>query len=116
MKRNLFIRLICDDRSGATAIEFAVVSGVFFMMMFGIIEYGMIMLTKVAIESATNQVGRSASIGSVATGCADRVCSIKKLIADKTAGLVNPQSVLVTSAVVSNPTTVTPPHCGHMPR
>jgi hypothetical protein len=109
MKRNLFIRLICDDRSGATAIEFAVVSGVFFMMMFGIIEYGMIMLTKVAIESATNQVGRSASIGSVATGCADRVCSIKKLIADKTAGLVNPQSVLVTSAVVSNPTTVTPP-------
>lgn len=115
MKRNLFIRLICDDRSGATAIEFAVVSGVFFMMMFGIIEYGMIMLTKVAIESATNQVGRSASIGSVAAGCANpnsllaRVCTIKQIVDTKAAGLVDPQSVSVTAKVVSNPTTLTPP-------
>ncbi|MDX2095768.1 MAG: TadE/TadG family type IV pilus assembly protein [Alphaproteobacteria bacterium] len=97
------------DTAGATAIEFAVVSGVFFMLMFGIIEYGMIMLTKVAIESATQQVGRSASIGNNVAGCANPVCSIKKIIADKTVGLVNPKSVIVTATVVSGATTGTPP-------
>lgn len=104
-----FLRRWMRDTAGATAIEFAVVSGVFFMLMFGIIEYGMIMLTKVAIESATQQVGRSASIGNNAAGCTDRVCSIKKIIADKTVGLVNPKSIIVTATVVSSATTGTPP-------
>lgn len=104
----IFRRFRRDD-GGATAVEFAVVSGAFFMLIFGIIEYGMIMMTKVAIESATSQVGRSASIGSVGTGCADRVCTIRQIIADKTTGLVDPQSVVVTSTVVSSPTTATPP-------
>lgn len=100
-------RLKRDD-TGATAVEFAIVAGAFFMLMFGIIEYGMIMLTKVAIESATNQVGRGASIGSVPTGCADRVCAVKKAVSDKMSGLVDPRSVVVTANVVSSPTTLTP--------
>ena len=109
MNHKGILRRLRRDDTGATAIEFAIVSSVFFILMFGIIEYGMIMLTKVAIESATNQVGRSASIGTVCAGCANRVDSIRQSIASKTAGLVSPQSVSVTSAVVSNPTTATPP-------
>lgn len=97
------------NESGAAVIEFAVVSGVFFMLMFGIIEYGMIMMTQIAIESATNQVGRSASIGGVAPGCADRVCTIRAIVAEKTASLVDPRSINVSSTVVSSPTTATPP-------
>jgi len=104
----IFSRL-CRHKEGATAVEFAVVAGAFFMLLFGIIEYGMIMLTKVAIESAVTQVTRSASIGTVVAGCSDRVCSVKKLVQDKTLGLVNNESVIVTATVVSNPTTVTPP-------
>lgn len=109
MKQIGILRRLTRDNRGATAVEFAVVSGVFFMLMFGIIEYGMIMLTKVAIESATNQVGRTASLGNVCGGCVDRVDSIRQSIAQKTIGLVDPQSVVVTSAVVNNPTTATPP-------
>ena len=111
-KRGFMLRLLRQlktNESGAAAIEFAVVSGVFFMLMFGVIEYGMITLTKIAIESATNQVGRSASLGSVAPGCADRVCTIRAIVAEKTASLVDPRSVIVSSTVVSSPTTATPP-------
>lgn len=97
------------NESGAAVIEFAVVSGVFFMLMFGIIEYGMIMMTQIAIESATNQVGRSASLGTVAPGCADPVCTVRAIVAEKTASLVDPRSIHVTSTVVSSPTTATPP-------
>ncbi len=111
-KRGFMLRLLRQlktNESGAAAIEFAVVSGVFFMLMFGVIEYGMISLTKIAIESATNQVGRSASIGGLHPGCADRVCSIRAIIAEKTASLVDPRSINVSSTVVSSPTTATPP-------
>ncbi len=97
------------DRRGATAIEFAIVAFAFFILMFAIIEYGLIMLTKVAIEAATIQVSRSASIGAVGAGCNDRVCEIRRLVQEKTFGLIDAQSVNVTATVVSSPTTATPP-------
>lgn len=96
------------NQQGAAAIEFALVASAFFMLMFGVIEYGMIQFTKVAIESATIQVSRNASIGSVTGSCADRVCEVKKLVQQKTQGLVRPESVLVNAVVVSNPTITTP--------
>jgi Flp pilus assembly protein TadG len=99
---------ISGDERGATAVEFALVASSFFMLMFGIIEYGMIQFTKVAIESATIQMSRNSSIGSVTAGCADRVCEVKKLVQQKTQGLVRPESVSVTATVISNPTTLTP--------
>lgn len=97
------------DQTGAAAVEFAVVAGVFFMLMFGIIEYGMIMLTKVAIESTAIQVGRQASIGNVSAGCADRVCEIQRAVAEKTQGLVDAESVNVSTTVISSPTSAAPP-------
>jgi hypothetical protein len=98
------------DVSGGTAIEFAIVAGIFFTLMFGIIEYGMIMLTKVAIESATVQVGRASSLGNVGAGCAagDRVCEVKRVVIEKTQGLIDPESVNVSAVVVSSATTSTP--------
>jgi Flp pilus assembly pilin Flp len=108
-KRVIILKRCLNDRRGATAIEFAIVAFVFFMMMFAIIEYGLIMLTKVAIESSTIQISRSASIGSVGAGCNDRVCEIRRLVQEKTLGLIDAQSVSVTATVVSGPTTATPP-------
>ncbi|MFZ4541199.1 MAG: TadE/TadG family type IV pilus assembly protein [Rickettsiales bacterium] len=105
--RSPLIRFKCN-REGAAAVEFALVAGAFFILMMGVIEYGMIMFTKVAIESATMQVARTAGIGTTSSGC-DRVCTIKNTIATKTMGLVSPQSVIVTSRVVSGSTTATPP-------
>ncbi len=104
--------LLCKlrrEQTGATAIEFAVVSGVFFLLLFGIIEFGLIMMTQVAVESATQQVSRSSGIGATTPGCADRACSVRAAIAQKTLGLINPESVSVSARVVGSNTTATPP-------
>lgn len=97
------------NTSGATAIEFAIVASVFFMMMFAIIEYGLIMFSKVIIESVTQQASRSVGIGNHVAGCADRVCSIKKLVQEKSFGLIREESVRVTAKVVTDTTTATAP-------
>ncbi len=105
------MRRFAADTSGATIVEFAIVSTVFFMMMFALIEYGMIMMTKIAIESVTQEVSRSNQVNPTVAGCAagDRTCLIQTLITQKTFGLVNPSYVQVTSTVITNPTTASPP-------
>ena len=105
------LRRLRESESGATIVEFALVSGVFFLMMCALIEYGMIMMTKIAIESTTQEVSRSNGVNPVIAGCApnDRVCLVNKLLQQKTFGLINPAYVQVTSTVVSTKTTKTPP-------
>jgi Flp pilus assembly pilin Flp len=103
MVRPSLLRRFTYQETGATAVEFAIVSAAFFMLLLGVIEYGLIMFTKVALESATTQVSRSGSIGSVVAGCPDRVCSVKKLIEEKTYGLISRESVVVTAMFVSRP-------------
>ncbi len=105
MACSTLLRRFLKAESGATLIEFAVVSVAFFTLMCGIIEYGLIMMTKIAIESATEQVARTSSINSTGgTGCATRACVIQTLIAQDTLGIVNPANVLITSRVINSPT------------
>lgn len=104
------VRRLRRHENGATAVEFAIVATIFFTLLCGTVEYGMIMFTKIAVESAVMQVSRSASIGDGSYGgCSDRVCAIKKLVYERTQGLVNKDSVQVTSAVVASPATASPP-------
>lgn len=108
MRRYILARLRRNN-DGSTAVEFAIVSFAFFIMMFGIIEYGLIMMSKVAVESAVMQVSRSTSIGtSTFAGCTDRVCAVKKLVEDKSFGLINRNSVKVTATVVTSASTLPP--------
>jgi hypothetical protein len=98
------------DCRGATAVEFAVVAVVFLTLLMGIIEYGLMQMTRIAIESATIQVSRSSGLGNVGVaGCADRACEVKKLVEEKTQGLIHADSVFVSAAVVSSPTSANPP-------
>jgi hypothetical protein len=108
MKYMKTLRRFRNDQAGATIVEFAVVSLVFFSMMFATIEYGLIMLTKIAIESATQQVSRSAGVNKAVGGCIDRACQVTRLVQDKTLGLINANYVNVTSRVVSSPTDASP--------
>ena len=103
------LRRLRRTEEGATAVEFAIVAPVFFMMMFGIIEYGLILMTKIAIESATQQVSRSAGVNKAVTGCSDRACQVRVLVQDKTFGLVNKNYVQVNSMVISSATDPSPP-------
>lgn len=107
MRHRMLLGQMRKDERGVTAIEFAVLASAFFMLMFGAIEYGVFMLTKVAVEGAVQQAGREASIKPGTAGC-DRVCIVKNYINSKTGGLINKQSVVMTATVVSNNTTGTP--------
>ena len=102
MHSQRFITRIRKNQCGATAVEFAIVSGAFFMLLFGIIEYGLIMYTKVAVETIVQQSARDVSIGKVVPGCVDRACSIRRLIEQRAQGLINPESAFVNATVVTN--------------
>ncbi len=98
---NLLVRTKRDER-GATAVEFALVAGAFFMLLLGVIEFGLVMFSKVAIESALQQSARDVGIGRQVAGCSDRACSIMRLVEQRTASLPKSQSVKVTATVANN--------------
>ena len=109
MKRNSAVRRFLRDIKGETILEFAIVASVFFTMMLAVIEYGLIMMTKIAIESATEQVSRESGINASYPGCSTRSCVLISLIHDKTLGLINPNNINISSAVISSPTDAEPP-------
>jgi Flp pilus assembly pilin Flp len=110
MTRSTFNRFLRDD-SGATAIEFSIVAGMFFLLMLGVIEFGLFMMTQVAIESATTQAGRATAIG-VATG-GDRVAAVTSLIRQRTAGLINRDAIIISASTVATGGATVPDFCLH---
>ncbi len=114
MKSIGILQRLRRHEEGATAVEFAIVAVMFFTLMFGIIEYGMIMFTKVALESAVVQASRSASLGTVVAGCentdstAARICTVRRLVEDNTLGFVRRDAVEVTANDVTVSTTASP--------
>jgi Flp pilus assembly protein TadG len=56
------VRLHRTDR-GASAVEFAVVFPLLIMLVFGIIEFGLLVNTNVVVANATRDAARTASLG-----------------------------------------------------
>lgn len=110
MKQKKMLGAFTRNQDGATAVEFAIVAMAFLMLFMGIIEYGMFMMTQVAIESAVAQGGRLASIGASSAGC-DRACNVQKVIKDKTSGFVNASALVVSANKVSSGGTSAPDIC-----
>jgi len=48
------------DESGAALVEFALVIGLFMLVLYGLISYGMIMATKQRVTNAASEAARSA--------------------------------------------------------
>src|SRR4051812_44026475 len=92
------LRKLHKSESGATIVEFAVVAGVFFFMMLSIIEYGLMMMTKVAIESAAQTVSRASSVNSYPGCSSNRLCVVRAVLKKNTANLINPNYVQVTAS------------------
>lgn len=70
MIRGLNLR---NGERGATVAEFAVVSGVFFMMIFGIIEFGRLLYTHNALTDAARRGARYAAINTENETCTKNV-------------------------------------------
>lgn len=92
-------------REGATIVEFALIAPMFFFLLFCIVEFGLIQFSKVALESATAQVARDATLGKTAdaecVGSVDRVSYIRCLFANRTNGLINSEQIYIAAAVVN---------------
>lgn len=89
------------NEHGITALEFAMVAPVFMLLVMGVVEMSLIMFTSVALESATNNTARLGKTGYVASN-KTRQQTILDNVKAKTAGLLNPNDIQVSTEVYSN--------------
>lgn len=67
------IRLFNKEQRGATVAEFAIVASVFFMMIFGIIEFGRLLYTHNALTDAARRGTRYAALHHQSATCVKNV-------------------------------------------
>ncbi len=90
-----------DNNSGATLVELALVSPIFFLILFVIIEYGLVMFSSVVVESAVMHGSRAASLGKgqdsagACSNTANRADYVKCVVREKTGGLIHANSIIV---------------------
>jgi Flp pilus assembly protein TadG len=83
------------DTCGTAAIEFAILSTVFFALIFGILEGGYILYLDVGIQHATEMAARCASVNT--TTCSDAT-SIKNYAVTQAYGVSPPASAFTYSS------------------
>ena len=103
------IRHLAADENGATIIEFAIVAPVFFLLLMGIIEFGLIGFHSVALDAAVAQTSRQASLGNVPSGFPDRVSYIRSELRNRTQGLINANQIIISANLVTAGGAPTPP-------
>lgn len=96
MLRNL--KRIKKNQEGATAIEFAVVAPVLFMLIFGIIEFGILFTTQSALEGATSSAARTYKAQARTGNAGAQTNAIHSLIAQYGRGVVKPAKLRVVAA------------------
>jgi Flp pilus assembly protein TadG len=89
----------CED--GITALEFAFIAPAFLLIIMGIIEFSLIMFTTTVMESATNTTSRLGKTGYDPSGVT-RQQAIMNSITSRTAGLLDPAKISLSSTVYSD--------------
>jgi Flp pilus assembly protein TadG len=106
-----FFRLFRKS-DGSAIIEFALIAPVFFLLFFGVTEFGLFMYHKMAIERIAVDISRAASIGKVSD--ASGPCSttttqldyINCTVREKSAGLINGDRIKTQVQILAVGTTV----------
>ena len=96
--QNLLLRFAAARR-GATAIEFAIVALPFCVMLFGVIELGMVFLVSVTLQNATDNAARQIRTGQFQTSGASAKSNFKTLVCNRMAWLATPCLTKLTVAV-----------------
>jgi Flp pilus assembly protein TadG len=91
---------ICDDERGTSAIEFAITAPAFFLLLFGLIETGLLLWTKVGLQHGSERAARCATINQTMCGT---VTAIQNYAAQESFAL-NPSPSIFT---------VSTPACGN---
>lgn len=98
-----------NDCRGATAIEFALLAPLLFLLTFATIEFSLIMFTSSAIESATTIGSRLGKTGYTDPKALDengnvmrRKDYIRRVMRERLGGLINQRSVVIESRTYPN--------------
>lgn len=95
------LKALRKDTGGATIIEFAMVAPVLFLLMFGMIEYGLVMATQSALEGATSQAARDYKAESRAGSTRANPGAIRNRIRDNARALLGGGTLRVTARVIN---------------
>jgi hypothetical protein len=110
-----FLQRLLRDEGGASIVEFAIVAPIFFMLFLGIMEFGLFMFHKIAVEAITLQAARESSLGKTMGGnCAStktRVEYMECYVKDKSKSLVRGGATEVEINTLSKGGTVEPDIC-----
>lgn len=86
------------DSDGVTAVEFALITPVFLLLLFGIIEFALVMYVSSVMEGAVAASSRYGKTGYTAAG-SSRLQQITSTIATRSAGLLDPTKITVRTTV-----------------
>ncbi len=99
MKLHFFYSRFLRRNDGSAIIEFALVAPIFFLLFFGVIEFGLYTYHQIAVERIAAEVARTASIGKIGdSGCPasptgtdseKQLLYIKCVVKRMAAGLIN---------------------------
>ncbi|MCH2546672.1 MAG: pilus assembly protein [Alphaproteobacteria bacterium] len=92
---------ITENNDGATIIEFAIVAPVFILLLFGIIEFSVIMYAKSTMEGATSITSRLGKTGYTEEGIT-RQEMLTQLLVDRAGGLMDPEEIEITTLIYEN--------------
>jgi Flp pilus assembly protein TadG len=96
---------IVRDNGGATAVEFAITAPVFFVLLFGILEGGLLVWTQIGLQHGAEAAARCASINSTACGT---TATIQNYAAQNAFGMtIDPTSFSVTTPACGNQVSAT---------
>lgn len=91
-------RKIIRDNEGTTALEFAMITPVFMLIMMGIIEFSLVMFTQAIMESATGNTARTGKTG-YSEGQLSREQQLINSVATRTSALLDPTKLTVSMRV-----------------
>ncbi|MDO8800485.1 TadE/TadG family type IV pilus assembly protein [Phenylobacterium sp.] len=96
--QNLLLRFAAARR-GTTAIEFAIIALPFCVMLFGIIELGMVFLVSLTLQNATDNAARQIRTGQFQTSGSNAKGDFKTLVCNRMSWLATPCLTKLTVAV-----------------
>jgi hypothetical protein len=91
-------RSILADEQGVTAIEFAFLAPVLFMLIFGILEFSFVFLASNVLENAASLAARTGKTGYLEEGISQQQY-ILNLVSNRVRGLLDPARLEMTTEV-----------------
>lgn len=100
----MLLKDLIKRKDGATAIEFAIVAPVLFLLLFGIIEFSLMMFASSIVEGATANVSRLAKTGAERSTAADPnaraaedTARLRALVLDRGRGVLKSDNLQITT-------------------